>query len=651
MKQLRLFLSFLAIACSVLFVACQDSADTEVDNGKTALKFETTNIELDGKGGSYAVGYTIKNGIEGIDIVTKCDAEWISNVRTESGKLCFDYAQNLDTKERSTAIIVTYPNINNVVVKIKQSVNDAVSFTMTLTSQTTTSCVTTITPSDPEVTYIVYMAEMEYLFGSKITTAEELFMDDYNYFMGFAQQVNAPKLKEFFLANYFAYEDEQIIEWAGMMPGGEYVLYVYAVEFNETNDDYALASPITYQIVTLDGPELTTVEFDVEIETNGPTAEYKITPIDWEGKYYLSIYEEGVDYMYRSVNTPVDEEYAKLVSDIWIDMMSELVISGYTADQLLELMCLSGNVEYDETLKANTNYALVIYAIDKVDGLPQVISTPQVFNFRTEEIGASDMTIDIKIENKYVRVADITITPSANEPYTAAIIAKASVPEGTNEQIIEWLNKTLTMESYSGTISTHINTFQPNTEYSVLAYGYWGGVVTTDLFRMDFKTDEAGVCENSVIRVDYGGPYSLMELETYDPDYFYSYGMFETMGWYAMWAEIFTEQPTQDLFYCIYSADKVVTQGMDAIFADLVSYTSKKTALFTGENDKLYVMCAVAMDYRGNYSEMWMSEPFSYNYNASTKRPLSELLDKLYNTPTTERKEVKKAGVTNHLVK
>ena len=651
MKQFRLFLSFLAIACSVLFVACQDSADTEVDNGKTSLTFETTEVELDGKAGSYAVSYTIKNGIEGIDIVTKCDADWVSNVRTEGGKLCFDYAQNLDTKERSTAIIVSYPNINNVVVKIKQSVNDAVTFTMDLTSQTTTSCVTTITPSDPEATYIVYMAEMAYILGAQITTAEELFMDDYNYFMKFAETVNAPKLKEFFLANYFAYEGEQIIEWAGMMPGSEYVLYVYAVEFNEANDDYALASPITYQIVTLDGPELTTVEFDVEVEVNGPTAEYTISPIDWEGKYYLSIYEEGVDYMYRSVNTPVDEEYAKLVSDIWIDMMSELVISGYTADQLLELMCLSGNVEYGETLKANTNYALVIYAIDKVDGLPQVISTPQVFNFRTEEIGASDMTIDITVENKYVRVADITIAPSANEPYTAAIIAKSSVPEGTNEQIIEWLNNALTMESYSGTISTHINTFQPNTEYSVLAYGYWGGVVTTDLFRVDFKTDEAGVCENSVIRVDYGGPYSLKELEEYDPNYFYSYGMFEDMGWYAMWGEIFTEQPTQDLFYCIYSADKVVTQGTDAIFADLVSYTSKKTSLFTGENDKLYVMCAVAMDYRGNYSEMWMSDPFSYNYNASTKRPLSELLEKVYNIPATQRKEVKNNGITNHLVK
>lgn len=634
----------------MLFVACQDTPEHSVDNGKTSLTFSTTSIELNGKGGSYSLSYTLANGIDGIDIAVKCEADWLQNISATEGKLNFDYLQNLGSTERTAALIVSYPNINNVIIKVKQSVNDSVTFTMELTSQTSTTCVTKITPSDPEAIYIVYMAEMAYLLGAGIATAEDLFTDDYNYFMDYAKSVNAPKLKEFFLANYFAYQDEQSIEWAGMMPGGEYVLYVYGIEFNEANNDYTLASPITYQIITLDGPELTTIEFDVKIDVNGPTAEYKIAPINWEGKYYLTIYEES-DYMYRSENTPVDESYANLVSEIWIDMMSELIISGYTTDQLLEFLCLSGNVEYGETLKGNTNYALVIYAIDKVDGLPQVISTPQIFNFRTEEIGASDMTIDIKVENRYVRVADVTITPSANEPYTAAVIIKSAVPEGDDSQIIDWMNKNLTMNEYRGEIFSHINTFQPNTEYSVLAYGYWGSVVTTGLFRLDFKTDEAGVCENSVIRVDYNGPYSLKELEAYNPDYFYSYGMFEDMGWYAMWAEIFTEQPTEDLFYCIYSAEKVVTQGTDAIFTDLVSYTSPKTSLFTGENGKLYVMCAVAMDYRGNYSEMWMSEPFSYNYNATTKRPLNELLDKIYNTPAAQRKEVKNKSITNHLAK
>jgi hypothetical protein len=96
-----------------------------------------------------------------------------------------------------------------------------------------------------------------------------------------------------------------------------------------------------------------------------------------------------------------------------------------------------------------------------------------------------------------------------------------------------------------------------------------------------------------------------------------------------MWSEIITEQPTQDMFYCIYSAQEVSVYGEQAIFADLVSYPCAKTQLLTGENGKLYVMCAVCMDYRGNYSEMWMSEPFMYDYNASTKRPLEEILNKI----------------------
>lgn len=634
----------------MLFVACQDNAGEDVDSGKTSLSFEATTIELDGKAGSYAVAYTLKNGIEGIDIAIKCDTDWLTNLRTESGKIHFDYTQNLGNESRTAAIMVTYPNVKSVLIKITQRVNDSVTFTMEVTSQTTASCTTKITPSDPEAIYIVYMSELIYLQSAEIDSAEKLFLDDYNYFMGFAQQVNAPKLKEFFLANYFAYQGEQNITWDGMMPNNEYVLYVYAVEFNAENNDYSLASPITYQIITLDNPERTTVEFDVQIDINGPTAEYNITPIDYDGKYYFTIYEEG-DYMYRNANTPVDDTYAELVADIWVDMVYTLLISGYSADQLLELMCLSGNVEYGETLKGSTNYALVIYAIDNVDGIPQVVSNPQVFNFRTEEIGASDMTIDIKVENKYVRVADVTITPSTNEPYTAAIIAKSSVPELENSKLIEWLNTNLQMESYSGYIYNHINTFEPETEYSVFAYGYWGDVVTTDLFRYDFKMDAESECENSVVRVDFSGPYSLMELESYNPDYYYSYGMFESMGWYGMWGEIFTEQPTQDLFYCIYAADKLVTGGTDAIFADLVSYTCKKTSMFTGQNDKLYVMCAVAMDYRGNYSEMWMSEPFSYHYDESTKRPLNELIEKIHGTPTTQRKEVKNAGITNHLAK
>jgi hypothetical protein len=43
------------------------------------------------------------------------------------------------------------------------------------------------------------------------------------------------------------------------------------------------------------------------------------------------------------------------------------------------------------------------------------------------------------------------------------------------------------------------------------------------------------------------------------------------------------------------------------------------------------------MDYRGNYSEMWISEPFMYNYDATTKRHVGELIEKLFGASTASK--------------
>ena len=630
----RLFTAFATIMLAVASWSCKPSSVDDVVDTTTSVKFDQQIVDLGYEETTVTLHYTINNGIEGIDIVASTEAEWISEIDAANGALTFRVAENQDVKARETKLRVTYPNADTVYIVVKQAEFDAITFELEVTANSSTSCSTLIKPSNEDYAYIAYMAEADYFLSAQITTAEELFQDDYDYYMAFAKQWEAPLLKEFFLMNYIAYQGEYSIEWTGMVPDKEYVLYVYAIEFNEANDDYWMASPVTYQMVTLESGELTEVDFNVDVDVNGPNATYHIAPQNWEGHYYLTIYEEG-DYMYR--NTPADSDYSKLISSIWLDMMAELMASGYAPNQIIELVCLQGDEEYSETLKGDTNYALVIYAVDMVDGMPQVVSKPQIANFTTEAIGASDMILDIKVENKYVRVADVTVTPSTNEYYTVAIVPFSEVPESSNAEIIDWLNDNFAMDSYHGEIFSHLNTLQPETSYSILAYGYYGGVVTTDLFRYDFTTDAESECENGVVRVDYDGPYSLAELEAYDPDYFYNYAMFEDMGWYAMWSEIFTEQPTQDMFYCIYSAQEVSVYGEEAIFADLVSYPCGKTQLLTGENGKLYVMCAVCMDYRGNYSEMWISEPFMYNYDASTKRPVDELIEKIFGSSASSK--------------
>jgi hypothetical protein len=628
MKHLsKLFMLF--VAALALLSSCKDTPDTVVNDTECSLTLETQIVTIDGNGGTYSIGYVLKNGINGIDIAAEDDATWIDNLRTSDSRLYFDYQRNFTNKEREATIAVRYPNLRLQTIKVKQSASDALTFEMEICDIKTTSCSSKLYPSDKQTPYIVYMAEKDYILGSQISTEEELFRDDYATFTSWAESAGATNLKKFMEQYEIFYTGDSYIGWTGMVPDREYVIYAYAIEFNEEGTDYTLASAVTHEVVILPTHIFSDIEFDVDITVDGPKATYEFEPINWDGKYYIDIYAEG-DYMYVAEGSTPDEAYCKQVANNWIGMINIYMQSGYSAEQLIDLMCLQGPDSYSEVRLSNTKYCMVFYGIEMVDGLPQVTTRPYIAHFQTEKVEASDMVVDIKVENCYVRVADVTITPSTNEePYVATFLKKSDVPYNDGNEIINWLlNFDLSGNTYRGTIKSNIVGLEPDTEYIALAFGYYGGVVTTELFRYDFKTDPEGECENSVVGVTVTAPYSLVALETALPDMFYNYGMFEMMGWYAMCAEIETAEPEGNVFMNIYNAEDLVTTDLEYIKAEVCSYVSERSCLFVGENDKLYVMCAVTMDYRGNYSDMWISEPFSYSYENGF-RDINEFLDKL----------------------
>ena len=640
MKKIKLSVLLTTLVAALFAAGCNETPIDETPK-TTTIELAESSINVDADGGDCAVNYTVTNGITGIDIVATTDVEWITDLKGDNGTLRFKVAANPTTEERTTKIAIKYPAIENVYLEVKQAGFVGVTFQMEISNKTTTTCTSKVVPSDPEVPYIIYMAELDYFYNMGIATAEDLFIDDYNYFMGMAEQYDVAMLEEFLLMNQIAFKGESTISWTNMTPDKEYVLYAYAIEVNAENNDYSLASPIAYTMFSLSSSELSVVEFDVQIEVNGPEATYNIKPVNYDGKYYLDIYEEG-DYMYRSPGSELDDSYARTVANTWMSMISIYMQSGYTPEQLLEIMCLQGEETYSEVRKADTNYAMVIYAIEMVDGLPQVASKPQLINFSTEAVEMSDMVLDIKVENNYVRVADITVTPTTDEPYTIALVATEEVPTTSDAEIISWLLNNFDMSLYRGSIFSHVNSLKPETGYTVMAFGYYGDTVTTELFRVDFTTEAEGECQNSIVDVRWDGPFSLMELEARFPEKYYNYSMFESMGWYAMWSEIETAEPTQDAFFTIYRADRFAIEGQEAIFNDLVTYTSAQKKLLTGESGVLYVMCAVIMDDRGNYSPMWVSDPFMYEYSAETKKPLEEIIEKLglEDEPTAQRASI-----------
>ena len=623
-------LFFIITALSTLFVtACSESK--QVDEKpilKPEVKLEQNSLTVDAAGGEYSIAYTITNGSEGIDIEATSSAEWISELMSDGNTLSFSIAENTVSKRRSAQIAVSYPEHEKLTISITQAALEEISFNIEITEETSTSCTTYITPSNAEITYIANMAEVSYLLSKDITTPEALFEDDRSYIMQLVEEYEVKYLEEFMYLNSFAFIGESNITWAGMMPNSEYVLYIYAIKFNEDKDDFSIASEIYYEMLTVEGGKLRDVEYDVNVTVNGPDVTYEFAPINWDGKYYLDIHAEG-SYMYLEEGVTPDETYCTATANNWLATINYYMTMGYGPEQLLELMCLQGPDSYSETRLADTKYMISFYAIELIDGIPQVVSKPYITHFKTGTVEASDMTIKLEVDNLYVRVADITVTPSSNAPYTIGLIKKSMVPEGDNASIIDWLVNTYQMSRYEGVVKSHMNNLEPDTEYSLLAFGYHGNIVTTDLFRLDFATEPEGECENSVIRVDVVGPYSPRELAQADPDNYWQVDMYEDYGFYMMYSEIITEHPSTDVFHYHYEPKEFVQMGYDGVFEDLTSYSYSPVEVIAGRSGVEFIMCGVTMDYRGNYSDMWISEPFSYNYTAENKRPISELLDKI----------------------
>ena len=495
----------MTLAATALAVGCTESQTDDQQSTELSVKLEKVILEIDGNGGEYSIGYTIENGINGIDIATEVDVEWINNIRTADSRLYFTCDKNFTNEARIATLAVRYPNYSTQTVRIKQLSSDVLTFEMEICDIKTTSCSTKLYPSNKQTPYIVYMAEVDYLISADVNDENSLFEDDYNYFTSMAEEYGASNLKEFMKTYEIYYTGDSYIGWTSMVPDREYAIYAYAIEFNEDGTDYTLASAVTHEIVVLPTQIFTDIEFDVTITVDGPKATYEFEPVNWDGKYFIDIYAEG-DYMYRAEGTTPDDDYCKQVATNWISLIQMYMQSGYSAETLLDIMCLQGPDSYSEIKEASTNYCMVFYGIEMVDGLPQVTTKPYFAHFSTEEVKASDMTIDISVENCYVRVADILIAPSNDmEQYVATFITTNSIPadKTTNEDIINWLlGFNLSSNTYKGTIDTTLVGLEPDTEYTALAFGYYGGVVTTDLFRYDFKTEPEGECQNEVIGVN-----------------------------------------------------------------------------------------------------------------------------------------------------
>lgn len=517
-----------------------------------------------------------------------------------------------------------------------------VDFVIEFEELTGTNCVSKVTPADKQMYYVMYKSDIQYFYDCEITTGDELFEDDMFYFKRGAA-FDGLTLKEYMQNNKVLFQDVTRANWPDLRPAHKQVLYVYGIEFNEDFTDCTRVTDVVWKLIDPPLAELGDATFEVSYDVDGANVFFDVKPEGWDGLYTIQIFDYNEE-LYRDA-AEVDDDYIRSVAEGWISMFGNNLDGGVSVGEILDYTCFTGAQQPRYELTSYTLYTALIYAVDEVDGFYQIVSRPVVVNFSTEQVQPSDMTINIAVNNLYVRVCDLMVTPSSNdETYAMLLMPTEYLSEGyTDDTLID-----LALGEYSyytnflrGEVTSHVSNLYPETEYILYAFGYSGGVVTTPLFKRLFTTDAEGECELSITDVAYGGPYKPSELKALDPVRFSNIpdGVDDYM--FVVWMEVKTDTPTSDIFTYFVDTYTYDYYGEETIFFDLLISTCDPVSTALSQYGFDYYICAAAFDYKGDVTPMWRSE--ALKFSASDTRPAEELVAKLDASPTTQAVLVRSA--------
>ena len=515
---------------------------------------------------------------------------------------------------------------------------EAESFVIDVQEVHASSAITQVTPADDEMYYIMYLEEVSYFQNGGIDTQELLWEDD---FMAFEQNAisNTMNLKEYMIAVNVAFQDVKRVKWNSVRPGVASVLYVYGIEFSEDGASYEPVTDVAWKVIEPGYAPLQEVNFNLDIDIDGAEVALNVKPENWDG-YYVVKFVDGNDDLYMGEGAEFDNEDMKSIADEWISVLDSNLNGGHTLDQILNEICFKGDAVIEAQLSSYTIYSALVYPVAEYDGFVQVVAEPSYISFSTEEVQQSDMDINIEVSNCYVRVADLKITPSnPDETYLLLITPTEYLPADYDDEVLldmalgEFIYYTY---EFKGEVTTHLNTLYPDKEYIVVAFGYSGGVVTTDVCSKVFKTEPEGECELSVTDVIIGGPYRPSDLYNYDPVRFKYYAPNYTpdtsIGVVSI--EVKTSEPTDDIFAYPFAVMDYDWDGHETIFYDLLIDTCQPLELSDIVYDfSPYYVCAAAFDYKGNVTPMWMSEQMAWSANET--KPIKELIQKLEANPAS----------------
>lgn len=606
MLKIKTFaLSLVAVMGLAFFTSCEKPEGGKVDNNAPKINLEQTELNVGYEGGTYRINFTITNPVEGQSTMATPSENWISDVFVDdvNGVITFDVATNSSKDSRSAVLEVNYQGVEKPVqVTIAQSGDTTPEFEMVNVETTFREVTFDLLPLHKNRTYVMNVNSKNYIIDEGLEDDEALFQDDMAYFeyLGYwhgqsAVEIMAERAKEGDVI-------EQVI--TSCAPGTDYVLYAYYVDLT----DGTRTSDITRFTVTTRAVELTNVEFEIDYTVNEAFVDVEIAPQDYSGSYYFDMLPADAADAYVATYGVTLEKYFEIW---WNSNVTNDINNGFFAEEIISNYCSVGSDSHVFDLLQTTRYYLVSFA---VEGHAYCASTPKFLEITTSTVSPSDLVVTPYVNNIRSIKAEIGYTASNDDPYVSGLISAEEFETlGSSEQakIASLIRLMDPITTSTGSYKGEVKGLTPETEYVVFAFGFRGGVATTQMYTTTFTTlsDEPGAADLTMTNTI--GYFDLYDIAEVYPTYA---GTAQTYGdVYAFYPVEFTIDPLGSKpYYVTYTWDskahyeQFIEENPNYLIEQLLRDGVKPVGrqLLWVEYGKYNTIIYMAEDSEGRYSEM-----------------------------------------------
>ena len=464
-----------------------------------------------------------------------------------------------------------------------------------------------IISDDPDMEYIVLLAQKKHFILNAIDSQKKLVDDDYFYVQSLAKQYNL-EVRDFLQQMGWLVKGNKMGYSAmGLYPDTEYVVYCYGVEF--TDEGYEATTEIFYDIIKTAGPVAKQAEFDITCTIDGNLVDVSIDPNDYDGYYfYLIVPETWREYIPEGEE--MDSTHIEMLSNITFDRFNQWQNVDGTP---IEQFCFQGQHIHSERLEPNTNYMVVAFAVSD-DTTPLLCSVPAVKHFTSGDYAKTSLKLDIEVTDITPYSANLNLRPSNNsEEYTCIFIAKSQLPlVDSDYQLMKALANGFQPSIFTGPIKNeYLGPLMPQTEYVVLAFGLDGNIPTTDLYQVHFSSLEATVGTTQITDIKLIKLFDAEDIIAIDPSYRRKLGDCECVAI----VEATTNEPCNKLYFWWYEEWMKVGYSEEAFLEDLLMYSYANNPeimdmYYSMGNDDLFFFAGIAEDEKGNLGDIYYGDAF-----------------------------------------